>query len=594
MSVVARPFDGSLQCIRSGAGAATLSPSRRRRLLATFRAARIDANLESRASACPVAMTTLPRPIILALGVVLAACSEPQQPPKPAAPVAAAASDATAPAQPAAAHPDAIAWRKGDVDAAFAEAEAAKKPLFLYWGAVWCPPCNQVKATLFVRQDFIDRSRHFVPVYIDGDSPRAQQLGARFHVSGYPTMILFNPEGKEIVRLPGEADPEQYMRTLAMGMNGARPVRQTLATALSGRNPADLSADDWRMLAYYSWDTDDQQLIPQKTVAATLRRLAEACPAAQKESSLRLELKALAAAASAEGAKPAVDAAAVSRLVAVLADPALTRANFDTLTEYAGPIAAFVTVSGSPERARLVGSWSAALDRLAADSSLGTADRLEAIAGEAALTRLDLKDAPLPPALLKTVREAVARADRETSDPYARQAVIDAAGDALMQAGLLDDAETLFKAELTRSHSPYYFMVDLAEVAKKRGDNAAALEWYAQSYAAAQGPATRVQWGARYVNARIELAPHDITGVEQAAASVISGLEPVSDSFYGRSLRSLQRMGRKLAEWGKEPERRDALARIRAQMAGVCTKLPAGDPARASCADALQAPAVEA
>ena len=92
-----------------------------------------------------------------------------------------------------------IAWRKAssdaDVDAAFAVARAETKPVFLYWGAKWCPPCNQVKATLFNRQDFIERSRAFVPVYVDGDSPGAQKLGTRFRVSGYPTMLmLFKPQ----------------------------------------------------------------------------------------------------------------------------------------------------------------------------------------------------------------------------------------------------------------------------------------------------------------------------------------------------------------------------------------------------------------
>jgi thiol-disulfide isomerase/thioredoxin len=543
---------------------------------------------------------------IVALTLALAACPQTPEPPKPRAATdpadvaqaaAPAATDAAASKRPAAvyAHDEAIAWRRGDVDAAFVAAKADNKPLFLYWGAVWCPPCNQVKATLFNRQDFIDRSRYFIPVYIDGDTPSAQRLGARFNVVGYPTMILFNPDGREIVRLPGEADPEQYMRVLTMGMNGARPVKDTLAAALSGsRKQADLSADDWRMLAYYSWITDEQQLIPEKQVAPTLKRLAQACPADQKESAVRLELKALAAAATAKGAKASPDAAATARLLAVLADSRLTRENFETLTEYAGKIAGFVTTPKSPERERLIGAWSAALDRMVADTSLSMVDRLTAVSAQVALARLDAKDGPVPATLQMTVRDQVARADRETADPYARQAVIDAAADALMQAGLLDEADTLLKAELKRSHSPYYFMVDLAEVAKKRGDKAGALDWYAQSYAAAQGPATRVQWGTRYVNALTELAPHDAARIEHAAGSVIGELEPMPDTFYDRNLRSLERMGKKLAGWSKEPAQRAALVRIRAQMDGVCAKLPAGDPVRAKCAGALRPKAAKA
>jgi len=526
---------------------------------------------------------SLLRPITLAVAVVLTACSPS---PEPAKTAKAPAADGTA---AAAAHGEGIAWRKGDVDAAFVQAKADRKPLFLYWGAVWCPPCNQVKATLFNRQDFIDRSSHFIPVYIDGDSPGAQKLGERFKVVGYPTMILFSPDGHEILRLPGEADPDQYMRLLTLGMNGARPVKETLAAALSGRGRhASLSPDDWRMLAYYSWVTDEQQLIPEKEVAPTLKRLAQACPANEKDTGARLHLKALAAAATAKDAKPSANADSIARLSAVLADPRLIRENFDTLTEYADKIAAFVTEPKSPERARLVIAWSAALDRIVADPSLSTTDRLTAVGAKVALARLDVKDAALPPALEKTVRDEVARADRETSDPYARQAVIDAAADALVQAGLLDDAEKLLKAELKRSHSPYYFMVDLAEVARKRGDTAGALDWYAQSYAAAKGPATRVQWGARYVNALTELAPQDTAGIEQAADSVIGELEPAPDTFYDRNLRGLQRMGRKLTEWGKEPAQKAALDRIRARMDAVCTKLPAGDSSRAKCGGALR------
>ena len=198
---------------------------------------------------------------------VLGACSKAPDPiatPKPKTDTVATSNAGVAAATVGTLHEiGGIAWQKGDVDAAFASARAQHKPVFLYWGAVWCPPCNQVKSTIFNRQDFIERSRFFVPVYIDGDSAGAQKLGDRFKVSGYPTMILFKPDGSEITRLPGEVEVDQYMRVLAMGMNGARPVKETLAAALSahGDTPS-LSADDWRMLAYYSWDTAWRRPVP--------------------------------------------------------------------------------------------------------------------------------------------------------------------------------------------------------------------------------------------------------------------------------------------------------------------------------------------
>src|SRR5438046_1020561 len=187
-----------------------------------------------------------PQALVLTLvaAALLAACSKPGSdtstastaaPPSQAAPPATQAAPATA--APAIAHDDAgIAWKHAsndaEVDAAFALAKSESKPVFVYWGAKWCPPCNQVKATLFNRQDFIERSRAFVPVYVDGDSPGAQKIGARFKVSGYPTMVLFTPQGQEVTRLPGEVDPVRYTEVLTLGMNAARPVSAVLADPL--------------------------------------------------------------------------------------------------------------------------------------------------------------------------------------------------------------------------------------------------------------------------------------------------------------------------------------------------------------------------
>ncbi len=55
---------------------------------------------------------------------------------------------------------------------------------------------------------------------------------------------------------------------------------------------------------------------------------------------------------------------------------------------------------------------------------------------------------------------------------------------------------------------------------------------------------------------------------------------------------ALERMGKKLVLRNKERQHEAALNRIRAQMALVCAKLPAADPARSTCNAVLKTASV--
>jgi thioredoxin-like negative regulator of GroEL len=487
-----------------------------------------------------------------------------------------------------------VAWlpaaTDADVDAAFTRARADNRPLLLYWGAKWCPPCNHLSATLFNRQDFIERSRAFVPVYVDGDRPGAQKLGARFKVRGYPTMVLFDPKGNELTRLPGEADAPQVMALLQIGLARGRPVKAVLADA---RNPArakTLSPDDWRLLAFHSWDTDEGQLVSAAERPGLLASLAAACPASESATQTRLWLKALAASDDGKGVKP--DAALRERVLKLLADPVASRLQMDVLTTWAPEITRVLAADAPAARAGLVTGFDAALRRLQADPGLSRADRLSALGSRVELARLDAPkasvDVKLPAPLLAEVREQAGRDDREIRDGYERQAVITSAAYVLKRAGLLDESDALLNANLARSHSAYYLMLGLAGNAKARGDKAGALRWYEQAFDKSEGPATRLQWGAGYVDALVELAPQDAARIEQAAQKVFGEAATQPDAFHERSARALQRIGSRLIAWNKDGSHDAVLRRLRAQLDPVCAKLPASDPQHAVCAGVLK------
>ena len=499
------------------------------------------------------------------------------------------ATPATATALAPMAAASAVAWLEvasdADMARAFAQASAEKKPLLLYWGAAWCPPCNQLKATLFNRQDFAARAQSFVAVHLDGDGAGAQKLAGRFKVRGYPTMILMGADGAEITRLPGEADAPQVMAALQLGLSGGRPVKAVLADALAGKA---VSGPEWRLLAFYGWDIDEGQLVSAAERPGLLAQLSAACPATEAPSATRLLLKALAESDDGRGIKP--DAGLRARVQKLVANPVVARAQMDVIVNYAAEISKALAPAPGADRRTLATTFDAALQRLALDASLSRADRLGALASRVALARIDApKDQRQPrlsTALTQQVRAQVARDDREITDGYERQAVITAGASLLGDAGLWAESDALLKANLAKSHSPYYLMSQLAGNARKLGRNTEALGWYELAYTKSWGPATRLQWGAGYVGALVDLAPLDAARIEAATRLLFADAAKDPAAFHERSARSLQRVGAKLASWNRGGQHDAVLRRLLGGpggLAAVCGKLNPADPHRATC-----------
>lgn len=483
-----------------------------------------------------------------------------------------------------------IAWQlassEAEVERAFDLAKKSGKPLFLYWGAVWCPPCNQVKATLFSRADFVERSRAFVPVYVDGDRPGAQKVASRYRVSGYPTMILFKPDGTEVTRLPGEVDPQRYLLALNAGLDAQVPVKELVMRALARRQ---LTAEQWRLLAFYSWDTDEQQVLASAELPQRLAELAAAAPKDLASVRDRIAFKAIAARAQAD--KPG-DARAADRqfIDRVLADPIASGELADLLAGYGERTVRWMASAGD-DRKLLAAHWDIAIARLLEGGNLSRADQVDALDARVALWKMIDGGEKLNLERRQAVLKEIARIVSVTNDRYERQAVIPSAAHVLAEAGLVDDSDALLKAELPRAVAPYYHMLVLAGNAKRRGDTASALRWYEQAWRKSEGSATRIQWGTNYVGHLIELAPADTNRISRAATAVLGEIK--SESFYGRSQRSLEKMAKRLGEWRSgDASRTAAVDKLKAQLTKTCAKLPSKDAARASCQKVFTSSAV--
>jgi thiol-disulfide isomerase/thioredoxin len=510
---------------------------------------------------------TLRPGLLLSLLLLLAACGE-----RPASTSAPAAS-----ADSAAAHAaTGIHWFQGDVDAAFAAAKAQNKPVFLYWGAEWCPPCHQLKATVFLRPDFIEKSKLFIPVYLDGDLEGAQKWGEQFKVTGYPTLVVLDAERREIMRIAGGMDLSLYANVLDQALGDLQPVGDILAQATRGEK---LSVAQCRRLAYNGWvldDIDDAELAPQ---AARLVAAVALCPPEQRVERARIEL--VAAYLASEG-KSATLRDHIQRVSVVLDDSQLSAPNSDALTYLGESFFTAVRKEGANSAASFNERYARAMDAAAADQHFAEADRLFAVRRK--LQAAKVLTGTIPEALVKEGNARLDAAIAGNHIPYVRSGIINAALPIYELLGRTAEGYTMLQGELPKSQTPYYYKADLASIAEDLGRKDEALSWSEQAYNESKGAATRFQWGNLYLGTLLRLAPTDTVRIEKVATQVLAELEG-ENRIYQRARTRLATLDEDLREWqtAAKPPRTPVLRALRARMQQNCARIPATEPARASC-----------
>lgn len=480
-----------------------------------------------------------------------------------------------------------IHWFDGDVDQAFAEAEADNKPVFLYWGAVWCPPCHELKATVFQEPSFIQASRQFVAVYLDGDTPGAQKYAEEFGVMGYPTLVVFNTSGDELTRIPNGLDLGAYANVLQYALNDLQPIgnlTQRILAELDQPTIA-LSEAECRMLAQHSWQQDPEPLEPLQ-LSEVFSAAAQHCPASVAKDKAALSVMQLQqqmlAATDSEGnvtlSEPDKQRGA-RQLSTLMGNPKLLQSNMYLFLDTGESLAAILTPELHAQFERLYKSMSDNLD----GDLFQRIQALRALVGLNKALNAELTDEDL--ARISALRSEAEKMDR--ADPKFH-ATINATGNMLVESGQLTEAKELLSAEVSRSKYVYYFMGELADIEQKLGNANVAIEWRRKAFDQARGPATRFQWGVNYLRTVLELDADNLASVRSGFNEVFAELA-ASKSMYQRSRTRLEGLDESLREWaGDNAPRMAALAEFRRTTQTHCQSLPATEQAKSYCESFLQ------
>lgn len=176
---------------------------------------------------------------------------------------------------------------------ALAQAKKEQKFIFVDVNTTWCVPCKVMSREIFPREDVgTFMNKNFISIKVQMDSSKADhpaikkwyadaaKIKSLYKVRNYPTLLYFDPNGKQVHRTVGQSTAEDFIKNSADALD---PATQYLSMQEKFNSGGNLGAEFLKALTTAAWKasereksrifvarylalTDDQQLLTEENI----------------------------------------------------------------------------------------------------------------------------------------------------------------------------------------------------------------------------------------------------------------------------------------------------------------------------------------